>query len=389
MIRLTCEFPPQGRPLPLDLVRQRQVKGGSKCVMHNGMCLPHSTSIYLLLPLCFLSHPYPWLLTYIWRSTHRQRTQNYIKTLESEVVRLRESEMSLIQVRDKLQSQVDSLRTTVLLSNIPLPEGIEAFDPSSPPLRPLSDLDMPATVSYTNDTLDHPRLHVNFPQRQENSSQGLDYPTQTYPQSSPYEAPQQYPNLPQSAPDLPNGWWPIPYRMNTSGWSLPPDFSLNTMNFSSSSSRPHPATDTKAPAPVDPIETAIDCVLALEHPCMRHLPYPDPPSTAPAKHMMMASTALMARSPDPPQFNSSWTASGAIIKELLNLSSSINLEGEITPVEAWHRLHDHPDFWRLTRDQIESLKQELSTKVRCCGYVGLPFIITASAPSTPFFQPAS
>ncbi|CAF9924113.1 hypothetical protein IMSHALPRED_006108 [Imshaugia aleurites] len=258
--------------------------------------------------------------------------------------------MSLIQVRDKLQSQVDSLRTTVLLSNIPLPEGIEAFDPSSPPLRPLSDLDMPATVSYTNDTLDHPRLHVNFPQRQEDSSQGLDYPTQTYPQSSPYEAPQQYPNLPQSAPDLPN------------------DFSLNTMNVSSSSSRPHPATDTRATALVDTIETAIDFILALEHPCIPHLPYQDPPSTDPANHMMMASTPLMARSPDPPQFNSSWTASGTIIKELLNLSSSINLEGEITPVEAWHRLHDHPDFWRLNRDQIESLKQELSTKVRCCGF---------------------
>ena len=35
--------------------------------------------------------------------THRQRTQNYIKTLESEVVRLRESESNLLQDKDKLQ----------------------------------------------------------------------------------------------------------------------------------------------------------------------------------------------------------------------------------------------------------------------------------------------
>lgn len=143
------------------------------------------------------------------------------------------------------------------------------------------------------------------------------------------------------------------------------------MNFSSSESRKGPPADAKAIAQVDTIATAIDFVLALEHPCMPHIPYQNPPSADPANHMMMASTPLMARSPDPPQFNSTWTASGAIIKELLNLSSSINLEGEITPVEAWHRLHDHPEFWKLNRDQIENLKLELSTAVKCCGYVAL------------------
>lgn len=45
-------------------------------------------------------------------STHRQRTQNYIKTLESEVVRLRGSENTLIQERDNLQGKLEILRTT-------------------------------------------------------------------------------------------------------------------------------------------------------------------------------------------------------------------------------------------------------------------------------------
>jgi len=85
----------------------------------------------------------------------------------------------------------------------------------------------------------------------------------------------------------------------------------------------------------------------------------------------MVSTPLVARAPRPPKVNQQWTTSGAIIKELLKLSSSINLDGEITPVEAWHRLHDHPDFWRLDQSQIEGLKQELSSAVRCCGYVAL------------------
>lgn len=160
------------------------------------------------------------------------------------------------------------------------------------------------------------------------------------------------------------------------------------MNLSSSSSKYAPKAGAKPTALHDTMETAIDFVLALEHPCMPHIPYQDPLSTDPANHMMMASTPLMARSPDPPQFNSTWTASGAIIKELLNLSSSINLEGEITPVEAWHRLHDHPDFWKLDREQIERLKHELSRSVRCCGYVGPPAMFLASFTSLLFLQPA-
>ncbi|CAF9933607.1 MAG: hypothetical protein ALECFALPRED_005638 [Alectoria fallacina] len=256
-----------------------------------------------------------------------------------------------MQERDKLRSQIDNLRTTIVESKIPLPEGVEDIGPPcAPPPPPLFDLDMPATVSYSNDGLDHPRLHVNFPQHQEPSSQGLDFSTQTYPLATPYQGHQQYTNVPQSAPDLPN------------------DFSLNTINLSSSSSRYGIPAEARATALVDTIEIAIDFVLALEHPCMPHIPYQDPPSTEPANHMMLVSTPLMARSPDPPQFNSTWTASGAIIKELLNLSSSINLEGEITPVEAWHRLHNHPDFWKLGRDQIEKLKLELSTAVRCYGF---------------------
>ena len=76
----------------------------------------------------------------------------------------------------------------------------------------------------------------------------------------------------------------------------------------------------------------------------------------------------MAFAPQAPTPNTNWPASGAIIKELLNLSSSINLEGEMTPVEAWHRLHQHPDFYRLDRPAIEALKRELGPAVRCCGF---------------------
>jgi len=116
--------------------------------------------------------------------------------------------MKLMQEKDKLQGQVDLLRNAVILNNIPLPAGVEELSTASAPPRPLSDLDMLATVSYSADDFNHDRLHVNFPQQ--DPSQGLGYPTQTYPMAAPYQGHQHMQNI-QSGQDFPNGWC-FPYR---------------------------------------------------------------------------------------------------------------------------------------------------------------------------------
>ena len=82
------------------------------------------------------------------------------------------------------------------------------------------------------------------------------------------------------------------------------DFSLNPLSVSSDSPSPFqltspfqkaspttPATEVKpSTAMVDTIETAIDFVLALEAPCMPHIPYPGEQMGAdPANHVMMMS----------------------------------------------------------------------------------------------------
>lgn len=146
------------------------------------------------------------------------------------------------------------------------------------------------------------------------------------------------------------------------------DFSLKPLDFGSPT---YENLSTQAPLkPTDSPEVAIEFVLALEHPCMAHIPHPsNTSSTDPSNHIHMVSTPLLSRAPCPPEANSMscWTANSTIIKELLNLSSSINLEGELTPVEAWHRLRQHPDFWKLDQQGIDSLKNELCSTVRCCG----------------------
>lgn len=142
-----------------ERVQLHQVNEGSKSVRLNGIRssltdyaifdLPASLSSRKIAPDAF------------YYSTHRQRTQNYIKTLESEVVRLRGSESGLMRQRDELQAQVEILKTTILLSNIPLPPGIDGSLTESSPTFNLNESEM-ASISYRMDDASHQRLHVDW-----------------------------------------------------------------------------------------------------------------------------------------------------------------------------------------------------------------------------------
>ncbi|KAL8704865.1 MAG: hypothetical protein Q9201_001981 [Fulgogasparrea decipioides] len=281
--------------------------------------------------------------------THRQRTQNYIKALESEVIRLRGSEGDLMQENKKLQNQVDSLLSTLNQANIPLPAEFEGSLESPQPTT--LDIDMPTTISYKADNLNHQRLHVDWPG------------AYTGTQASPAQATVAHRASPTDHFDSD---WDISGSQHKPLPNLPQGFSLATLSFKPTSENP---MRVAAPNTLDTAEVAIDFVLALEHPCMSHLPHPtNPPSQDPSNHALLISTHLMSRAPRPPQPDSSWTANGSILRQLLNLSSAINLEGEITPVEAWHRLRQHPGSTTLDKSTVERIKGDLSTIVRCYGY---------------------
>ncbi|KAL8749681.1 MAG: hypothetical protein Q9199_007535 [Rusavskia elegans] len=281
--------------------------------------------------------------------THRQRTQNYIKTLEEEVVRLRGSEGDLKSENKKLFSQVGVLRTALILANVPLPAGFEG----SPQLAQLPSLDseLPASISFRTDSSNHQRLHV-------------DWPTQSH--SQPASAPASTP-----APQAPTGGFAPGDFHGREDWIpqdkplpiVPNDTLMSPLGFDSTYENPQPQMASKI---LDTPEVAVDFVLALEHVCMGHIPHPaNPPSDEPTNHALLMSTALIARGPGPPQLNSSWSADGSMIKGLLNLASAINLQGEITPVEAWHRLRQYPGFSSLDKWTFEMIKTKLSASVQC------------------------
>ncbi|KAL8962307.1 MAG: hypothetical protein Q9183_005177, partial [Haloplaca sp. 2 TL-2023] len=296
--------------------------------------------------------------------THRQRTQNYIKALESEVIRLRASEGDLMQENKKLQSQNDSLLSSLNSANIPLPAGFEGSLETAQPGD--INFDMPATVSYRMDDLDHQRLHIDWPPTSastwQTSQAHAKSPATTFDSSWDQSGAKPLPGLPQT-----HGRTPLFFCSHKNYHSdniL--DLSLSSLSFSPTYQHPAPAS---IPGALDSAEVAIDFVLALEHPCMPHIPHPSNPSSEdPSNHALMMSAPLMCRSPRPPQPDSSWSANGSILRQLLNLSSTINLDGEITPVEAWHRIRQHPRFSSVDRYALEQIKADLSSIVRCCGF---------------------
>ena len=64
---------------------------------------------------------------------------------------------------------------------------------------------------------------------------------------------------------------------------------------------------------------------------------------------------------------SQWHVPAGELERLLDLSQQIDLDGEITPVQAWQTIRYHPRFDTLLPQQLESLRDALLPSVKCYG----------------------
>ncbi|CAK7273842.1 hypothetical protein SEPCBS57363_005856 [Sporothrix epigloea] len=63
-----------------------------------------------------------------------------------------------------------------------------------------------------------------------------------------------------------------------------------------------------------------------------------------------------------------WEISKVDLNSLLELSSKLNLDSEVTPVMAWCMILAYPRVAELTTKDFERLTDELGSKVRCFGF---------------------
>lgn len=69
-----------------------------------------------------------------------------------------------------------------------------------------------------------------------------------------------------------------------------------------------------------------------------------------------------------PACQKTWDLKKGDLALLLDLSSRLNLEGEITPVMAWGMILAHPSVASLGKEHIKDICDELRPKIRCYGF---------------------
>ncbi|KAL9110940.1 MAG: hypothetical protein Q9227_004555 [Pyrenula ochraceoflavens] len=288
---------------------------------------------------------------------HRERKEQYIKSLEIEVMRLREREATSETERRTLAAENAMLRDLLHQNGI-----------SAPPRQSPSTM---ATVNVVDQPGGVQRLRVTLPGSPNIGLGRLGYQASSSGEST----------------DGSRGF----SQLQTHYTQVPSvaDEPLSSKSSSPSNERaprPTPYLDRDLPAPpphagnhpfgLDSYQTGIDFILSLEEPCLPHTRGPgNVPTRSPTYHGLTTPAAILAQGPTGLLTTEShWQVPTVEVERLLELSANLDLIGELTPVQAWSRIRRWPGFERCTRERLEQLRDRLREEVQCLGLAGIHHI---------------
>ncbi|CAI6332186.1 unnamed protein product [Periconia digitata] len=245
--------------------------------------------------------------------THRERKEMYIKALEQEVLRIKESFTGVSKERDAFAEENRRLKELLAAHGI-------SYDFSTPP-----------------------QMH-HFGSSYGDSSSGS--------VSGGYGA-----------------------RTNSTGYTSPAtmqhrgSISQDTVPIQQ---QPQPGVPANG---MDYDQIGIDFVLTLERPCMDHMQFlmvraHDDDETI-SGHALMATAppeSHIAKCPHEEYPHQMPDIAMPDLMKLLDLSNRLPLDGEITPIMAWVIILQDPKMAQLTKEDLELIKGDLVAKVRCYGF---------------------
>ncbi|KAF4638027.1 hypothetical protein G7Y89_g46 [Cudoniella acicularis] len=277
---------------------------------------------------------------------HRQRKANYVKSLEQDVIDLREM-IAASEVEAAIHKQEnEAIKRVMLNSNIVPPAGQRARSIQLNPF--VIDFELQNHISPNSENNTSP------PQQEFEWSSGPppnsivsvgfdDFLDTSCLNVSPL-------NTYNPAPDIINSPDIFNFPSNS--------FTVSPKAATSSPGAPNAYTTATSPPAIkaEPdLETiAINFILALEHPCRKHFHHHPPDTfdgtTPESGHELMASTHLYASAPAPVFTNldsASWKAVSPSLDALYAMSRSLPKgDWEITPVQAWFLLVER---WGIER----------------------------------------
>lgn len=62
-----------------------------------------------------------------------------------------------------------------------------------------------------------------------------------------------------------------------------------------------------------------------------------------------------------------WEVSAEVFQKLFEMADRLDLDGYITPVQAWNRIRDHENFSQLTREKLKILENNMRPNIKCQG----------------------
>ncbi|PYH43876.1 protein flbB [Aspergillus saccharolyticus JOP 1030-1] len=299
--------------------------------------------------------------------THRERKEQYIRSLETEVSRLREAytqeisaaNLTVVQHRDVVRQLDDENK---ILKEILVANGIN-FEPELA-RRKLE------------------RSGMGYHSSPFASSSVASQPSNIAPSGAPvYTTPPT--TVSASLSPTTNGVEQIDVSptqelaSSSSAYQVGPCDALATLDQIAPASR----SPIQPPGifEADP-QLQIDFILTLESPCREHTDYLCRRSITEAddEDMPFSGHALMATCP-PPSYIATTTNEQTYphktydlphvnLTTLLNLSRQLVTEGQITPIMALQCLKNHQLYGRLTRDDVRIIIETLNNKVRCYGF---------------------
>ncbi|KAK4031841.1 hypothetical protein C8A01DRAFT_21001, partial [Parachaetomium inaequale] len=252
--------------------------------------------------------------------TYRTRKDQYAKSLENEVARLRTIETNLVRETQRLRATVQTLGNCLADYGIDVPTGLGGDEGVSEP-------------------------DASFAGHHPSGSSHRGKVTQL--DVSPH----------RDGPPV------LPRRNAPSGALQVPAIPVTSRHGSARL------------GDLDPTTVGMEFVLALEAPCLDHI-HGDPDNQhQPSGHALTISAHLLflsPQSPSPPDARTLNEACGrapaSILSRLLTLSTNLALEDEVTPVQAWNHIRCQPHFGGLEVDRLRSLTKKLGEAVKCHGF---------------------
>ncbi|OCK76870.1 hypothetical protein K432DRAFT_334922 [Lepidopterella palustris CBS 459.81] len=295
--------------------------------------------------------------------THRERKEAYIKSLEYEVLQLRANEAKIMNETKSLYTEIGKLKGILTAHGIELPSNqINISDAYN---TPFGDA-LPATNASVG---------IRQNARKEQQIHMLNAAGNAFQPGDDFFLSLSDSFTDGSASSPPSRWNMFSRKKDNrttesstgNGFSSFPASSPHNGNSGSTS-----AASPSSLRELDLTSVGTEFVLTLESPCLHHSQGDPRDLENPSGHALSLSSTLLFQSPAAPvptnTEGATWEVPSLGLERLLELSSKIDLDGEVTPIQAWNLIRQHPMFEDMGVDVLRKLTERLRKEVRCFGF---------------------